>query len=61
MYIKLFFSILFTTVLIFSCEKKEEPIEEEEPPTIDISSLPATVGDYHQGGVVFWVNPADST
>ncbi len=61
MYIKLFFSILFTTVLIFSCEKKEEPIEEEEPPTIDISSLPATVGDYRQGGVVFWVNPADST
>ncbi len=58
---KLLFPILLFAFVFSSCEKEEEPDGGENPPPVDISQQPASVGDYRQGGIVFWVNPADST
>lgn len=61
MNLKVLASLLLFAIVFSSCQKEDDPDDGQNPPVVDISQQPASVGDYRQGGIVFWVNPADST
>lgn len=57
----LFFAVLILCFIGISCQESvvEDPVIKD--PVVDVSELPAHIGDIRGGGIVFWVNPSDST
>jgi hypothetical protein len=56
----LFLTLFLLSSVIYSCKEEDDPPVKKEP-VIDINDTPARVGDFRQGGIVFWVNSSDST
>jgi len=54
-------ALLMFSLLFASCDEEEDQPEVTPEPTVHIHDTPASVGDYRNGGIAFWVNSSDST